>query len=71
MPFTQDELDELQAESEGMTTPSVNPNPLITAALVDAAAAHHEYEKTLGHRDDDWASWYARFLVEHGVTIHV
>lgn len=32
--------------------------------LRGAEAAHGEYERTLGHRDDDWPSWYARWIVE-------
>jgi hypothetical protein len=31
----------------------------LRAALVRAEAAHAAYEKTLGHRDEDWARWYA------------
>jgi hypothetical protein len=27
-----------------------------------AEAAHGEYERELGHRDDDWPAWYARFI---------
>jgi hypothetical protein len=27
-----------------------------------AEEAHGEYEKELGHRDDDWPVWYARFI---------
>lgn len=42
---------------------------LLTAALVDAEVAHAEYEKTLGHRDDNWAVWYAEYLAKNGVTI--
>ena len=34
------------------------------AALLRAAErAHREYERTLGHRDEDWPSWYAEFIV--------
>jgi hypothetical protein len=32
--------------------------------LREAEAAHGEYEKTLGRRDDDWPEWYAAFIVE-------
>ena len=31
--------------------------------LREAEAAHAEYEKELGHRDDDWPAWYARWIV--------
>lgn len=30
--------------------------------LRDAEKAHGEYERELGHRDDDWPVWYARFI---------
>lgn len=26
--------------------------------------AHGKYERTLGHRDDDWPSWYATYIVD-------
>ena len=31
--------------------------------LREAKKAHGEYEKTLGHNDDNWPSWYAEFIV--------
>jgi len=31
--------------------------------LKEAEKAHAEYEHALGHRDDDWATWYARFII--------
>lgn len=32
--------------------------------LREAEAAHADYEKTLGHRDDDWPTWYAQYVLE-------
>ena len=32
--------------------------------LREAERAHGEYEKTLGHRDDDWPDWYAAYIAE-------
>jgi hypothetical protein len=32
--------------------------------LREAAESHHEYEQTLGERDDNWAAWYAEYLLE-------
>jgi hypothetical protein len=32
--------------------------------LREAEKAHAEYEQSLGHRDDDWPSWYAAFIVK-------
>ena len=32
--------------------------------LREAEAAHEEYERELGRRDDDWPSWYARYIVD-------
>lgn len=33
-------------------------------AFKRAQVAHHEFEKTLGHIDAEWASWYAEFLTK-------
>jgi hypothetical protein len=33
--------------------------------LREAEAAHGQYETQLGHRDDDWPTWYARYILEH------
>lgn len=35
----------------------------LAGAMRRAEAAHGEYEKTLGHRDDAWADWYAAWMV--------
>jgi hypothetical protein len=32
--------------------------------LREAEAAHGEYERGLGRRDDDWPAWYAHFIAE-------
>lgn len=32
--------------------------------LREAEQAHGEYEKSLGHRDDDWPDWYAAYIAE-------
>jgi hypothetical protein len=32
--------------------------------LREAERAHGEYERELGQRDEDWPSWYARYIVE-------
>jgi hypothetical protein len=31
--------------------------------LREAEKAHAEYERTLGHRDEDWPTWYAEFII--------
>ncbi|HXE90916.1 MAG TPA: hypothetical protein VNK82_08145 [Terriglobales bacterium] len=31
--------------------------------LREAEKAHGAYERTLGHRDDDWPTWYAGFML--------
>ena len=37
----------------------------ILAELLRAAEqAHGAYETQLGHRDEDWPSWYARYVLE-------
>ena len=32
--------------------------------LREAEQAHAEYERRLGHRDEDWPSWYAGWILE-------
>jgi len=31
--------------------------------LREAEQAHAAYESTLGHRDEDWPTWYAAFII--------
>jgi hypothetical protein len=31
--------------------------------LKDAEKAHGEFEKTLGHRDEQWPEWYAEYII--------
>jgi hypothetical protein len=35
----------------------------LTSLLKEAEKAHAEYEYVLGHRDSDWATWYAGFII--------
>lgn len=35
----------------------------LAGAMRRAEAAHGKYEKTLGHRDEAWADWYAAYMV--------
>lgn len=37
----------------------------LAAAMRGAEAAHGEFEKELGHRDEDWPTWYAKYMAEH------
>jgi hypothetical protein len=36
----------------------------LATLLREAEAAHAEYERTLGHADDDWPAWYAGFILD-------
>lgn len=36
----------------------------LATLLREAERAHGEYEKALGHRDDEWPDWYAAYIVE-------
>ena len=36
----------------------------LAAALRRAEAAHGKHEQQLGHRDENWPDWYARYMVE-------
>lgn len=42
----------------------------ITALLVAAGNAHHQYEQTVlkGVYDQDWPEWYARYCLEQGLN---
>lgn len=31
--------------------------------LREAEQAHADYEKQLGHSDDDWPTWYAAYII--------
>jgi hypothetical protein len=45
-------------EQESLTKES------LTSLLREAEKAHAEYEYALGHRDYDWATWYAGFIID-------
>jgi hypothetical protein len=36
---------------------------LLARLLREAEEAHGKYETQLGHRDDDWPTWYAAYIV--------
>jgi hypothetical protein len=36
----------------------------LTSLLIEAEKAHAEYEYALCHRDPDWATWYAGFIID-------
>jgi hypothetical protein len=36
----------------------------LTRFLREAETAHAAYERKLGHRDEDWPEWYAKFIAE-------
>jgi len=36
----------------------------LATLLREAERAHGQYEKTLGHRDDEWWDWYATYIAE-------
>jgi hypothetical protein len=37
----------------------------LAEAMRRAETAHGEYERQLGHRDEDWPSWYAQYMAQH------
>jgi hypothetical protein len=39
--------------------------PTIAALLQEAAETHHRVYRITDGADDDWASWYADWLLEH------
>jgi hypothetical protein len=41
----------------------------LVALLKEAAEAHHVYETdVLKQADNDWAEWYAEYLMQHGAA---
>jgi hypothetical protein len=36
----------------------------LAASLRRAAAAHGKHEQEIGHADDDWPYWYARYMAD-------
>ena len=49
-----------QARSETTTFAS---SAELANALRRAEAAHAEHERRTGQRDEDWANWYAEYIV--------
>jgi hypothetical protein len=41
----------------------MSPSPTITALLQEAAETHHRVYRITDGTDDDWASWYADWLL--------
>ena len=35
----------------------------LAGLLREAEHAHGEYERELGHRDEDWPGWYADYIL--------
>lgn len=40
----------------------------VARLLESAGEAHHDVEEEPGH---DWSLWYARYLLDHGITAHI
>jgi hypothetical protein len=41
-------------------------DPSQLAQILQAAAnAHDVYEQSVGHPDDDWPTWYARYIFDN------
>ncbi len=37
----------------------------LAALLRKAESAHADFEKANGRKDDDWSTWYARYLLDN------
>ena len=44
-------------------TPAYSTVSDLAEAMRRASMAHGEHEKRIGHADDDWPDWYARYMV--------
>lgn len=49
---------------------SASPTEQVNQLLEGAKAAHSEYERTVlnGVYDQDWAAWYAQWIIDHGLN---
>jgi hypothetical protein len=47
-----------------MSTPAGLTVEGLAALLREAEEAHGAYERQLGQRDEDWPTWYARYMLE-------
>ena len=56
-------LAKLPAQGGQVNTDEVGAERL-TELLRDAERAHGAFEKELGHRDEDWPAWYARYILD-------
>ncbi len=46
-----------------------DPKSKLADLLSEAAEAHHHYETdVLKQADNDWAGWYAEYLMQHGAA---
>ncbi len=52
------------ASIEGRMERKSNLQQRLAALLREAERAHGDYERSLGHRDDDWPDWYAAYIAE-------
>jgi hypothetical protein len=52
------------ASIEGRMKGKSNLEQRLAVLLREAERAHGDYEKSLGHRDDDWPDWYAAYIAE-------
>ena len=41
-----------------------NAGERLAQLLREAEAAHAEFERSLGHADADWPSWYAQYILK-------
>lgn len=55
----------MSVQDNDFQTSTIFRQSTLTKALKAAEKAHAEYEKLLGHRDDDWAEWYAAWMISH------
>jgi hypothetical protein len=52
---------------------AATPETSVAALLREAEAAHGEYETAVlgGTYDEDWPRWYASYLLDHGLAVHL
>jgi hypothetical protein len=54
----------MEGKMEGNMKEKSDLQKRLAGLLREAERAHGQFEKSLGHRDDDWPDWYAAYIAQ-------
>jgi hypothetical protein len=54
----------MEGKMEGKMEAKSDLRQRLAVLLREAERAHGEFEKSLGHRDDEWPDWYAAYIAQ-------